>query len=160
MIPLAVSFLSSDPHQQSRTARRLLEIPKEEIRSLRAAVPVLSHVQGTEGLPGVHVAPLCSSVCPQPLVLALGTTDKSLDPSSFAHSLQVFMDTDEISLSLLFSRLTRPRPLSQPLLTQEALWLLRHCGGPALDSFQYIYVSLELGHPKSDTALQVRPLQG
>jgi len=39
------------------TARQLLEISREEIRSLRAAVPVLSHLHSTEMLPDVQREP-------------------------------------------------------------------------------------------------------
>ena len=46
---------------------------------------------------------LCFSLCPLPLVLSLGTTDKSLAPSS----LQVFTYIDDIPLSLLFSSLNK-----------------------------------------------------
>ena len=39
------------------TARQLLEISKEEICSLQAAVPVLSHLHSTEMLPDVQREP-------------------------------------------------------------------------------------------------------
>ena len=45
---------------------------------------------------------LCSSLCPLPFVLALGTTDNS-GPILSGLSSQVFMDIDEIPQSLLFS---------------------------------------------------------
>jgi len=46
---------------------------------------------------------LCVLLCPLPLVLSLGATEKSLAPSS----LQVFIYIDEIPLSLLFSTLNK-----------------------------------------------------
>lgn len=54
---------------------------------------------------------LCFSLCPVPLVLSLGTTEKSLALTS---SSQVFTDTAKIPLNL-FSRLKSPS--SQPVLT-------------------------------------------
>ena len=50
---------------------------------------------------------LCFILCPLPHVLSLGITGKSLDPSIFTPSLQVFMYIGEISArtpSLLFLR--------------------------------------------------------
>jgi len=44
--------------------------------------PVLRHPQREEVLPHVQLNFLCLSLCPLPLVLSLGTTEKSLAPSS------------------------------------------------------------------------------
>ena len=52
------SIPSSSRKTKSRaTARQLLEISKEEICSLQAAVPVLSHLHSTEMLPDVQREP-------------------------------------------------------------------------------------------------------
>lgn len=56
---------------------------------------------------------LCFSLCPLPLVLSLGTTEKS--SVLFAFSLQVFIHIDKIPLSLFFSRLNIPSSLSLSL---------------------------------------------
>jgi len=53
---------------------------------------------------------LCFSLSPSPLVL--GTTEKSLDLSSSHPPLQVFINIDEMPLSLHFSRLQRTSSLS------------------------------------------------
>jgi len=45
-------------------------------------VPGLSHPQSKQVLPHVQTELLCFSLCPLPLVLSLGTTEKSLAPSS------------------------------------------------------------------------------
>jgi len=55
--------------------RRLHSLPGQP-------VPVLRHPQSEEVLPHVQTNFLCFSLCPLPLVLSLGTTEKSLAPSS------------------------------------------------------------------------------
>lgn len=61
------------------------------------------------------------SFCPQPLVLTQSTTEKNLAASS-VYSLQVLTGIDEISLSLVFTRLSSPS--SWPLLTGQTFWTL------------------------------------
>uniref|UniRef100_A0A8B9QH24 Glycoprotein endo-alpha-1,2-mannosidase n=2 Tax=Apteryx owenii TaxID=8824 RepID=A0A8B9QH24_APTOW len=55
---------------------------------------------------------LCFSLCPLPLILSLGTTEKSLAPSSLDPPIRYLYLLIRISLSLLFSRLNRPSSLS------------------------------------------------
>lgn len=50
-----------------------------------------------------------------------------------------------------------PSQLSQLSLTGEVLQTLHLLGGPALDSFQYVPVSLVLGGPELKIVLQVQP---
>ena len=70
------------------------------IRDTQSRVPRAT--SSTEGLLVFRGNLLCSSLCPWPLVLAPGTTGRVwLLP--LAPILQVFMDTDEIPLGLLFS---------------------------------------------------------
>ena len=74
---------------------------------------------------------------PLPHVLLLGTTDKSLAPSSlFPH--QVFIQTVEVLLSFLFSKLQSQ--FSRPLLLWQMLQSLNHIHGPLLDSLQQGHV--------------------
>jgi len=55
--------------------RRLHSLPRQP-------VPVLCHPQSEDVLPHVRQNFLCFSLCPLPLVLSLGTTEKSLALSS------------------------------------------------------------------------------
>jgi len=66
----------------------------------------------------------------------------------FTSSLQMFVCIDEISLSLFFSRLNNPCSLS--FSSQERIFTC-----PLLDCLQY--VSLLLGNPELDPALQMCP---
>lgn len=61
--------------------------------------PLLHHLHNKEVLPDVYL--LCFSLCPLPLMLALGTTEESLGLPS---------------LYPLFSVLNSPSTLTQPLL--------------------------------------------
>ena len=49
--------------------------------------------------------------------------------------------------------------LPQPFLIGEMTQTLNCCCGPSLDPLHYVHVSLVLGSPELDTALQVWPLQ-
>ena len=60
---------------------------------------------------------------------------------------QISTHMDKIPLSLLFSRLSQPLPISKMLQS------LRHLCGPALDLLQYVHVSPALGSPALDPAL-------
>ena len=60
----------------------------------------------------------CSSLCPLLLLLAMGTTEKSLAPFFPASYLQVYVDIDEI---------TDHSPLcSSPVFFSEAVWWLQY----------------------------------
>lgn len=79
-----------------------------------------------------------AAVCaPEPLCLALSTTEQSLVLSSYT-SLQGFMDMGEIPQGSLCFRVSSPSSLS----LSSTVELLQHLGGPLLDSFQFIQVSL------------------
>lgn len=97
---------------------------------------------------------LCSSLSPFSLILALGKAQSYLVLSSFAATLQAFLDINEI-LSLLSPGWTSQ--LSQPFLIGEILQLLYHLCGSLLESLQYVHISHELGSPKLGTAFQVWP---
>lgn len=75
---------------------------------------------------------LCFSLCPLPLILSLGITEKSL-ALSFFHPLQVFTHTNKIPLepSLLQAKQSQ---LSQIFLTKEMLQSLCRLCGPLLNS--------------------------
>ena len=105
-------------------------------------VPVASH-------------PHSFSLCPLPLVLSLGTTEKSLAPSSLHPP---FRYSYTLTRSPEPSLLQAEQPqLFQPFLTGEMLQSLHHLSGPSLDSLQYVHISLVLGSPALDTVLQVWP---
>lgn len=73
----------------------------------------------------VQTAPPVFSLCPLPLVLWLGITQQSLEPS-----LQVLVDTDQIpGLSILH------------IEPSQASAFSHHLHGPSLDSIQYVPVS-------------------
>jgi len=94
---------------------------------------------------------LCFRLGPLPLVLALGTTEKSLALSSFHAPFRYLYTLRRSPLSLPFSRLNSPS--SQPFLIGEMLQSLHHLCGPSLDSLQYVHVSLVLRSPELDTVL-------
>lgn len=89
-----------------------------------------------------------------PLVLAQGTTENRLAPSS----LQVFIDNHEIPPEppLLLAKQSQ---LSQPLLIADVLQSLCHLCGPSFGSIQYVHVSLVLVSLALDTMSQLLPLQ-
>jgi len=99
---------------------------------------------------------LCLSLCPLPLVLSLGATEKSLALSSlhppFRYLYTLLRHTPP---SLLFSRLNSPS--SHYFLAGAMLQSLHHLNGPSLDSLQYVHVSLVPRSPEMDIALQVWP---
>ena len=121
-------------------------------------VAVLHHPHSTELLPGVpRVLPVLHFVsiasCPV-------TVHHWTEPASvlFEPFLQVFIHINEISLSLLFSRLNSPS--SHSLSTYE------RCSRPftvlvalRLDPLHYVRVSLVLRGPEQDTLLNVQPHQ-
>ena len=118
-------------------------------------VPVLSHSHGGKAFLMFRGNLLCFSLCPLPLVLPLGTTEKSLVPS-FVHP----------PFSCLCTSMRSPQPsllqvkqsrLSQPFLIGEMLQSLHHLRGILLDSRQCVHVSLVLGSPELDPVLQAWP---
>lgn len=68
-------------------------------------------------------------------------------------SFQILLLIGKLSLSLPFSGLSSPRSLS--LLIGELFWSLNNLSGHLMGSFQYVHVSLVLGSPELDSALQV-----
>jgi len=97
------------------------------------------------------------SLCPQPLVLSLGTTGKSLDPSSL-HPLFRCLHT-LIRSPRTFSYPAWAVPVSQPFLGHEMLWTLNHLCGASLDSLHYVHVFLVVRSSALDSALQACPQQ-
>ena len=98
---------------------------------------------------------LCFSLCPLPLILSLGTTERSLAPSSLCPPFSHLYTLTRSPLSLLSSRLNSPSSLylsseerySGPLVLFLALhWTL-----------QRVHVSLVLESPELDTVLQMWP---
>lgn len=88
-----------------RASRRLPNLSGE-------TMPVLCHLHSAEGLPHVRSGlPVFLSV---PIASRPGTEHYWREPVSvlFVPSLQLFMGTDEIPQSLLFSRLNSPGSLS------------------------------------------------
>lgn len=81
------------------------------------------------------------------LVLSQGTTEKSLAPSSSLPLNQVCIHLDEVPLRLLFSWLNC-------LLIREMFQSPNHLSGPLLALLQYPHVSLVLGGPAVDLAIQ------
>lgn len=95
---------------------------------------------------------LCSSLCPLPLVLSLGTTDTSLALSCSTLPSGIeghWWDPPEPPLLQ-----AEQSQLSQPLFPS-----LDHLGVPLLESSQYVWVCLALGSPELDPVLQVQPHQ-
>lgn len=98
--------------------------------------------------------PLCSSFCPLPFVLALGTTQKSLVPSSLYLPFRWVCIHCQVPPHLLFSRLNSPSFLS--LSSQE------RCSSPLFIFVVFhwtlssmLMFPLVLGSPVLDTLLQV-----
>ena len=113
-------------------------------------VPELSHPHSEKAFPDVRRE---SSVF-QFVLIASGpvTGHHWIEPGSVlsALSLQVFIYTDKMPLSLLVFRLRSP--------IGEMLQTLNDINGPSLDSFQYD-ISLVLGSPGLDSILWVWPHQ-
>lgn len=91
---------------------------------------------------------VCFGLCPLPLVLPLGTTEKGTALSFwiyvlFPTYLQVFLYIDEIPLEPFLLQ-TKQCQLSQPFLTAQVLQSLLHLCGP-LDSLQYVCAILYWG---------------
>ena len=88
------------------------------------------------------------SVCPLHPVLALGTTEKTLAPSILHTPCQVFIDTDEIPWSLLFSRLYNPSSLSfvsQKRCSSPSIIFVDHCWSPSSMHGSLLYGWLQTG---------------
>ena len=100
--------------------------------------------------------PYCS-LCPLPLVLSLGTTGKSLAPSSLHPPFSYLWTFVRSPWSFLFSRPRSPSSLS--LFSQGEVFQSLHHVCDLCWSVQYLHVSLVLGSPELDTALQVKPHQ-
>jgi len=113
-VPQAQSLLQQEHPEQG--VQRHIQVALEDLQggdptaSLQP-VPVLRHLHSTAVLLVVRRNLLCASVtiasCP-------GTGHHRAEPDSilFAPSLQTFIDTNEIPLSLLFFRISRPSSLS------------------------------------------------
>jgi len=99
---------------------------------------------------------LCFSLCPLPLVLSLGTTKKSLDPS--LHPPFRYWSTLIRSPEPSLLQAEQPK-ISEPFLTGEMLQSFNHLCGPLLDSVQYVHFSLVLGSSELHVALQMGPHQ-
>jgi len=112
-------------------------------------VQVLPHVQ--RGPPALKFVP--TATCP-------GTGHHWAEPGSelFVPCLQVSMDTDENSPKPLLLQ-DEQTQLCQLLLTAELLQSFHYLDGPSLDSLQYVHVSLLLGGPELDPAIQMWPHQ-
>lgn len=95
---------------------------------------------------------LGSSLCPLFLILALGTTEKSLSLSC-THPLGSYIHWSGLPH-------TGQSQLSYPFLKGEMLQSLHHLCVPLLDCLQYYYISLVLRSPVLDTVLQMWPQQG
>ena len=115
-------------------------------------VPVFRYPCSKELFPIFRVNFLCFNLCPLPLVLSLGTTEKSLAPSS----LHLPFSWDLPKPCLLQAE--QPH-LSQPFLMWEMIWSLHHPCGPPLNFLQYVYAFLVLSSPELDPALQAWPHQ-
>lgn len=93
---------------------------------------------------------MCLILCPSPLILPLGTTDKSRACLLCALSSGICY-TDKIPHSLFWAYQSRS---SQLFIAIEVLQHVNNFCDPLLDLFQYIHVSLALGNPELDAALQ------
>lgn len=95
---------------------------------------------------------LCFDVCPLSLVLALGTTDRSLVPSSLHPLLNDLYTLLRSSLNL-FSRLTSASSLSLSspgrCLRPFLIFMTFHW------TLQYVHVFFVQGYPAPDTALSM-----
>uniref|UniRef100_A0A8C4P7D6 Vacuolar protein sorting-associated protein 13B-like n=1 Tax=Dromaius novaehollandiae TaxID=8790 RepID=A0A8C4P7D6_DRONO len=111
-----------------------------------------------KGFPVFRQSFLCFSLCPLPLVLSLGTIEKSLASSFDTPPADIYTHGSGLSPepSLLQAEQSQ---LSQPLLIGEMRQSLNHLCGPLLDSFQYVCVSLALGNPALDPAFPDGPHQ-
>ena len=89
---------------------------------------------------------------PSPSVLLLDTTEESLAPSSVVPPLGLSTHWCDLPEPPLLQ--AEESQLSQPLLVGQMLQALHCLRGPCLDFFQYIHLSLVLGSPELDTALQ------
>ena len=92
----------------------------------------------------------CFSWCPLPLVLALGTTKRSLAPTPLHPPLRYLytLIRSAPEPSLLQAQQSQ---LSQPFLICQMLQPLCHLCGPLLGPLQYVHVSLVLRSPELDT---------
>lgn len=99
---------------------------------------------------------LCSSLCPLPLDLSLGTAEKRLVASSIQSLIRYLYTLIRPLLSLLQAEKYQ---LSQILVIGERFWLLHDFSGPLLDSLHYVQFSFVLGCPAPDTELKVWPHQ-
>lgn len=77
-------------------------------------------------------------LCPLPLVLSLGTSQKSLIPSPSRPPSSVYTHCED-TLSLLFSRLNSPSS-PKPLLVRQLLQSHHHPCGPRLNLLQHVHV--------------------
>lgn len=91
---------------------------------------------------------LCSSLCPLPLVLSLGTTEKSLALSSLHPPFRY-----------LSKVIRSPEPPLHHAEQSQLPWPFLgggvHRGGPTLNSFQYAQISSVLEGLELDTVLQM-----
>lgn len=95
---------------------------------------------------------ICLILCPSPLILPVGTTDKIRTWVYLLCTLSSgICHTDGIPPSLFCAEQSQ---FSQPFITGEVLQHINNFCDLLLDLLQYIHSSLVLGNPELDTALQ------
>lgn len=105
---------------------------------------------------------LCFSLCPLPLIMSLGTTEKSLNTSSLHPSFRYLYTCIRILVSVHFhfSRLDSPSSLREFIC--EVPQSLNHPCHLLLDCFQYLHVSFVLRSPEElgshNTPVMVSPM--
>jgi len=111
--------------------------PRKRPHSLWAMCASAPALHSTAVLSGAQREPLCSCLCPWPLILALGTTEQSLVPSPLHHPLG---NLHVLLRSLLFSVLNSPT--SQFFLMEEVLQSLHHLHSPLSLEFHFFTLFL------------------
>ena len=114
-------------------------------------VPVLRHPQREEVLPHVQMElPVLQFVPIAPCPVAEHHW-KELGPILLTPTLQIFVSIYYVPSQPSFLQ------LPQSLLVGEMLQSPHHSCSPPLDSFQELFIFLELGSPELDRVLQMRP---
>lgn len=138
---------------------RLHNIPRQPMLKHFHSEKVFRHVQSEPSL--FQVETIAWNVVRneiKPLPGPPDTTEKSLGMSSINTTFRYLYTLIIFPLSFLFSKLKSQ--LSQLFLIGEMLHTFYHPCDPLLDFLPYVRVSLLLGSPELDIALQVLPLQG
>jgi len=121
-------------------------------------IPVLGHSHSKDVFPDVQMAPPVFQFVP----VASGPVTrhhwKEPGPVVFAPSLQLFLDIGEIPPEPSLLQVKQSQ-ISQSFLIGMMFSFLHHLCDILLDSFQQIHVSLVLGSPELDRALQAWPYQ-